>query len=195
MDILVYNAQWMLWNMLLACVPLICVGFLMRLHTTWIKIPLVVTWFLFLPNSLYIVTDLYHLTYEWFLVKGIFKLLLLLQFGLFIPTAIAAYVLSLDWFVKERDHLLRQTSKKKTWINFLKSNYSIYFLHLFVAFGVILGRVERTNSWDVVAHPQQVVIDVFNLMSSPIKVFWIVLLWLAICILFPNLPRRLNRSV
>lgn len=178
MDILTFNAAWMLWNLFLACIPLVCIFIYSRTTWSWLKVFLAIIWLAFLPNTLYIITDLYHLTYEWYLVQGsVTKFFLVVQFALFIPTGFITYKLSTSWFADERVKWAQYFKKNSFIAWLLRSDISIYLLHLLVSFGIVLGRVERTNSWDLVQRPGRVVMDIMNLLTSPYKVLWIVVLW------------------
>lgn len=66
---IVYTGQWMFawlsWNLFLAIIPYLITRFAIR-RPAWIEnnfrfALLFVVWLLFLPNSFYIITDLFHL--------------------------------------------------------------------------------------------------------------------------------------
>jgi uncharacterized membrane protein len=112
-------------------------------------------WLLFLPNSFYIITDLFHLQ----LREGVpywFDLALIFSFawnGILLGAA----------SIRQMEKML---SVKWTAI---REWQFVYPLMLLNALGIYIGRYLRYNSWDVVANPFQLTEDVFYLLVHPVR--------------------------
>lgn len=148
MSALVNNAGWMGWNLFLALVPLALARFLFghRERPRWVLIAGGAVFVAFLPNAPYVLTDVLHLPSELAVTHGNHWLAAALvgQYLCLFATGFAAYVLSLvrleRWLT---DH---GTSRRTVLLVDLS-------LHALCAVGIVLGRVFRFNSWDVVTNP------------------------------------------
>src|SRR5207248_1183184 len=110
-------------------------------------------WLLFLPNTIYIFTDLEHLIDQWPLLHPFFRIPLLLQYIFFELVGIVTFVIALIPF--EKIILPLKLLKKR------KIPVLIIFNFL-IAFGMVLGRVERINSWEVFTSPLKVTISAIH---------------------------------
>lgn len=116
-------------------------------------------WLIFIPNTIYMITDVYHIGDQWYEVSNVAKIFLYFQYALLFSAAIATFICALYPFEK----LLQQSKLGK------KESEQILFLvlmNILVAFGVVLGRVLRTNSWYVITDPQRVAMDILNVFMS-----------------------------
>ena len=133
----------LLWNLFLACLPLllslvIMVTLPIREHKVKLVTALFI-WLLLLPNSFYLITDFEHIN-RFPTVPFWFDLILLSSFAL---TGMYAGLLSL---VQIENIICSHFSPK------LKVPFVITILYL-SGFGVYLGRYYRFNSWDVLQEP------------------------------------------
>ncbi len=154
----------LLWNLVLAWVPLVCawiVSHTKRPLSAWklVWIPAFL-WLLFFPNAPYILTDLGHLARlsEWTLAPLGFDVVMILAFTL---NALFAGFLSL--FIMEeiwRGHLGSRVA----------TTFSVISLVL-AGFGVYIGRFLRWNSWDLFHRPlvlaHDLVVRVIDPLSYP----------------------------
>ena len=148
----------LIWNLFLGLVPFAVSRFLTH-HPNWIDNKLkfgfaFIVWLLFIPNSFYIITDLFHLEERpgiplWFDLALIFS---------FAWNGLLLGILSLRQMEK-----IMQT--KWNWTE----AFFIYPIMCLNAFGVYLGRYLRYNSWDVVSNPLGLAEDIFYLMIHPIR--------------------------
>jgi uncharacterized membrane protein len=158
-----YTYLFMLWNLMLAWIPLLCamvVDFLFRKSgkITVLMLLLSGVWLLFYPNSPYIVTDLLHLKARanipiWF------DLMLILSFawtGLFLG------FMSL---------YLMQNIIKKKWGSIIGWIFVAGTI-LIGSFGVFLGRFLRWNSWDMLSEPQAITYDIVSRAINPLSNKW-----------------------
>jgi uncharacterized membrane protein len=146
------------WNLFLAAIPwlislVITSGFIKE-KPKIISFVLFVFWFLFFPNTAYIVTDLYYLKNHsekmfWY---DLIMILLFSWTGLL-----------LGFFSLERiEKMLRQKVKK------VKSVIIICGFLFVCAFGVYLGRDLKWNSWDVFLEPKEFFLDVLDRFIRPL---------------------------
>lgn len=146
MSALVANAGWMGWNAFLALVPLVLARFLFghRERPRWLLITGGAVFVAFLPNAPYVLTDVLHLPRDLHYVDGWVAGGLLAQYLTLFAIGFVAYVLSLvrleRWLA---DH---GVSRRAVLITDLS-------LHALCAVGIVLGRVFRFNSWDLVTNP------------------------------------------
>ena len=117
-----------------------------------------IIWLLFIPNSFYILTDLYHLADnhrsprvpEWY------DLILILSFawnGLLLGVR----------SVRQMERLLApDASLLGRWV-------FLYPLMWLCALGVYIGRDLRYNSWDIAIRPAGLLSDVFTLIVHPVR--------------------------
>lgn len=144
--VLVGNARWMGWNLVLALVPLALAVVLFRGRRE--RTPL---WWLgtaafvaFLPNAPYVMTDVIHLFTDVRNVESdaVLSLAVLPQYVLFIGVGVASYTACL--LLVGRHQLL---------------------LHGVCAIGIYIGRVARLNSWDLLLRPGRVIGAVVDSIS------------------------------
>lgn len=155
---------WMIWNLFLAYVP--------YLLSTWLTlrskkpsprpIPrllpvLSLVWLLFIPNTFYILTDLYHLIdCRDPRVPGWFDLSLIFSFAW---NGLLLGVLS----VRQMEKLLRPA---------IGDGWGRLFVYLVMglsALGVYAGRYLRFNSWDILTNPFELTADMASLLIHPLR--------------------------
>jgi uncharacterized membrane protein len=146
MSALVANAGWMGWNAFLALIPLMLARLLFghRERPRWLLITGGAVFVAFLPNAPYVLTDVLHLPRDLHYVDGWVAAGLLAQYLVLFGIGFAAYVLSLVRL--ERWLADRGVSRRRVLFTDLS-------LHALCAVGIVLGRVFRFNSWDLVTNP------------------------------------------
>ncbi len=172
MDLLKFNILWMAVNVFLAFIP-VAAGFLMlKNKSKIIKILAGIVWIIFLPNSIYLLTDITHFFEDAPKLKGdllyfdLFLYLMLVVFG------ILTFILSVYPFEK----VFTKKTKKG-----MKSNLKILFgLNLLVGFGMVLGRFQRTNSWEIFTNTKRVVMDTLHTFSS-LELMIMVVIFAVLC--------------
>ncbi|MBM7367205.1 DUF1361 domain-containing protein [Gordonia hydrophobica] len=146
-----YPSRFLIWNLFLAWIPLVfAVGFVVVGNRLWL-IPLGFGWLAFLPNSPYLVTDLIHLREGYDLWRHV------LQYGFAAWTGIMLGVISMR-LVHRR--VQAEWGALAGWTTMAAS------IGL-CAIGVVIGRFQRWNSWDLVTRPDAVVARTFDWVSSP----------------------------
>lgn len=160
MEIILNNIVWMTFNLILAFLA-VCFGWLMFL----IRLPLfkILTgflWVIFVPNTIYIVTDLFHLKKQLFEVDTPFAFIIFLEYIILAFLGIVSFVLALYPFEKLLNTALYSFLKTK-------KTFFIIVTNFIIAFGVVIGRMQRTNSWEVATNPVKVIEDSIKTVTSP----------------------------
>lgn len=148
-----YPSRFLVWNLFLAWMPLLfAVGFATVRTRFWL-LPLGVGWLAFLPNAPYLVTDLVHLSEGYELWRHV------LQYGFAAWTGILLGVVSL---------LLVHGRIERTFG--IVWGWLVVILSVgLCAVGVVIGRFQRWNSWDLVTRPDAVVAATFEWVRSPLS--------------------------
>ena len=139
------------WNLFLALIPWWISSYLKKKEELNFKhFPLLVLWLLFLPNSPYILTDLFHLRPRdpfplWF------DLVLILSFAL----------IGMVVFLRSLKDMFGVLQK---YVSPLFMTIVTPFVFWLISFGLYLGRYLRFNSWNVVNHPFRVVRQSFGIL-------------------------------
>ncbi|WP_067691536.1 DUF1361 domain-containing protein [Nocardia jejuensis] len=146
------NIVWLVWNSVLAWVPVALALLVFRSGRPGVGLPFSPTWWggvillvLFLPNAPYVVTDLVHLRDDIRLNgNGPVVTTVLPVYGAFIVSGFVAYYLVLaeiGRFLEARELSAWRAPVTLT-------------IHLLCAVGVFLGRWVRLNSWEPVVEPR-----------------------------------------
>jgi uncharacterized membrane protein len=147
-----YPTRFFVWNLALACVPvLFAAGFAVVGRRIWL-IPLALGWLAFLPNAPYLMTDLVHRGGGGELWRHV------MQYGVAAWIGVILGVVSM--------HLVRQRIEREFggvtgWI-------AVVISVGMCAIGVVIGRFQRWNSWDLVTRPGAVATTTFDWVRSPL---------------------------
>ena len=148
--------RWLGWNVFLAFIPwavsILAVQQFQRKRLVFASM-LALLWLLFFPNAPYIVTDLVHMPeaherHWWFDQIVMFS-------AAMVGLMLARYSWQRMKWMLERSMNIRVATVL---------SYGVLYL---TAFGVYLGRFARWNSWDVVADPTMLVMDVAHRFIYP----------------------------
>ena len=149
-----FRFVFLIWNLFLAVIPY----FLMKMalentQNRWISWLLFGGSLLFLPNSPYIVTDLFHLKHQASMP---------LWFDTLLVFSFAANGLLLFYDVLLQMHRFLENQVSKFWA--ILGIVAIIFLN---GFGIYLGRFLRFNSWDIVANPFGLISEIADRFIHP----------------------------
>ena len=120
----------------------------------WKQLFLFISWLLFFPNALYIVTDLIHLDESTNVPLWYDAVLLFASSFIGIIMAFVS--------LQKAEYLLKGLFSKKM------VNCMIPVILFLGSFGVYLGRFQRWNSWDVIHNPLALGMDIFSRFTSPV---------------------------
>ncbi len=144
--------RFMVWNLFLAWIPLVCALAAERLRGAGAVIAGVV-WLAFFPNAPYIITDLVHLRGQGSWLFWV-DMIMLLSFAM---TGLLLGYLSLYVMQKK---VAGRFGRSAGWA------FALGTLAL-SGFGIYIGRFERFNSWDVVFNPIELAQQIWQIFRHP----------------------------
>lgn len=149
------------WNITLSMVPIFLARVLKKTQSYIFQIPLFLLWLVFLPNTLYMLTDVIHVFNPKFgLQTNIFQIAGIYLYSMVITLAVLTFVLSLSPVFSKYRVFLRRLSPNSTLLLFL-------LFSLLVGFAIAMGRFQRTNTWYIFTQPSRVVHDIFAALTDP----------------------------
>jgi uncharacterized membrane protein len=147
-----YPTRFFVWNLMLACIPVFfAAGFAVVRRRIWL-IPLGLGWLAFLPNAPYLVTDLVHLSDG----AGLWRHIM--QYGVAAWAGVTLGAVSL--------HLVHRRIERK--FNAVTGWIAVVLSVGLCAIGVVIGRFQRYNSWDLVTQPGAVAATTLDWVRSPL---------------------------
>ena len=158
MQLFFLNIQWMAFNSSLAVIGMVLGWFAYKSRGV-LRILFAALWFLFIPNTIYMVTDLAHLSWQLPAVSPIWYLPIMVQFLLLATLGVVTFVLGFYPFEQ-----LLHSFKKKRYTDY--TLFIILVMNIIIGTGVILGRVYRLHSWYVMTQPGRVASAVLDFFSS-----------------------------
>ena len=157
MNVFEFNTAWMVYNLYLGVLSVIFSRFLFKMpHRiySWIAGTL---WFLYLPNTIYIFSDLHHLVEQWTTVDLVGKIILIIQYGVLEAIGLTCFLVA---FYPVEIILQR--------LGFSKNNlaYLIVLFNMLIGQAIVLGKIQRVNSWDVFMNPNFVISSALTQVNS-----------------------------
>lgn len=186
MEIVLENLGWISENIALAFLGVVFGWAFLYMEKKYLRAFLFLLWLLFLPNTIYLVTDIQYLPAQWQETDIIARLALLIQYVTLFSLGIISFLLALYPF-------------EKVLFKFRKNDFlvlgTLLVLNFLVAFAVALGKFQRVNSWEVFTEPSRVLISIQVLLSSPDTVTKIVIFGIFCNILYLSLRHtfKLNK--
>lgn len=163
-------------NSVLALVPVVLVVALRHKVSRIAGLTLFFLWLLFLPNTIYLITDLQHLPAQLLKSKDMTgQVILIIQYVVLAALGVVTYIYALE---PVRKYL--KNSKKDVFVQ----NGIYILLNYIIAFGVILGKVQRTHSWYVFTDPVRVTGDIMATITQMHLIVWIIVMGTVINVLF-----------
>jgi uncharacterized membrane protein len=147
----VFGNEWMAWNLFLALIPAALAAAVFRpsVRRTAVWWAGAAAFVAFLPNAPYVLTDVLHLPADLRAASGsgALTLAVLGAYAGFAAAGFSAYAFS----ILRLSAYLRRAGLSAAAIVGVELS-----LHLLAAVGIVLGRVFRFNSWDLLARPEAV---------------------------------------
>jgi len=156
----------MIFNCLLAVIPILFGYFFLATNNIFYKLLSGFLWLIFLPNTIYIFTDLIHIFEQWDKVASYDRPLLLLQYILLEAIGLSSFIMAMKPFEKFINGL-KLKKNNRVWI--------VILFNFLIAFGMVLGRVQRVNSWDIFLSYEKVSTSIVQAVTTPQYVGLIVL--------------------
>ncbi len=174
MSVLLDNMSMIGLNSFLALIPILFGWLMMKTRQKILQVALALIWFSFLPNTLYILTDMQYLPEQWHAMTTVGKLGLAVQYILYELIGLTSFLLA-----------LYPLEKRLTLSRWRENNVVLAVVLLTVnflmGFGIVLGRVQRLNSWDIFLDAPKVIYASFHIVSS-----WDLLLLAVLCGVLAN---------
>ena len=149
----------LVWNLFLAFIPFAISEWLLTLERFAQRIRklaiVLFIWLLFIPNSFYILTDLFHLD-KFDSAPKWFDLLLIFSFAW---NGIVLGIVS----IRRTEVILESISGRRF------SLLIIFIVMWLNAFGIYIGRYLRFNSWDIIAQPFSLFKEMFEVLFHPLR--------------------------
>jgi len=149
----------LVWNLFLAFLPYAITEWLWTHHrvakSKWKLIVVMILWLLFIPNSFYILTDLFHLE-KFDSAPKWFDLLLIFSF------AWNGLLLGL-MSVRKTELILEVISGRGF------SLFIVFIVMWLNAFGIYIGRYLRFNSWDIIMQPFALFNEMVEILFHPVR--------------------------
>lgn len=168
MSVLIENLDWMKINIFLAILPLIFMLLTVKFQKNILGIIFFVLWFLFIPNTIYLLTDVQYIPKQLSKFDVVFDLLLLGQYLTLVIFGIASYVYSLQPMLR----IIQKRFKKITQANL---DILVVIFNFIIAFGVALGKFQRVHSWFVFINPNRVLLSIQDTITSRELILFIIL--------------------
>ncbi|ORW38325.1 hypothetical protein AWB90_23850 [Mycobacterium paraense] len=147
-----YPTRFFVWNLALAWIPvLFAAAFGVVRRRIWL-VPVGLLWLAFLPNAPYLMTDLVHLRRDVEMWRHV------MQYGVAAWTGVILGVVSVHLVCRRIE---RDFGVLTGWIAVVVS------IGL-CAVGVVIGRFQRWNSWDLVTQPGAVAATTLDWVRSPL---------------------------
>jgi len=179
------------WNLFLAWIPYAITQVLTArgrwIENKWMFLFFFILWIGFVPNSFYILTDLFHLGdhYNDRLVPQWYDLALILSYAW---TGLMLGILS----VRQMEKICGRFSLGMHELLFI---YPVMWLN---ALGVYTGRYLRFNSWDVISNPFLIFHDILAIVIHPViyrNAWGMILCYSMLMTLIYLLLKKLSRDI
>jgi uncharacterized membrane protein len=159
MNVLFDNMSMIGLNSFLSLIPIFGGWLMLKTRPKFLQVAFTLIWFSFLPNTLYILTDLRYLPEQWNAMSNVGKLGLAVQYSMYELIGLSSFLLAL--YPLEKTLLLSRWRENKVLLPFL-----LIAVNFFIGFGIVLGRVQRLNSWDIFIDAPKVMYASFQIVSS-----------------------------
>jgi uncharacterized membrane protein len=154
-----FTYLFLVWNLFLAFIPYLISQRLSNnvrlIENRFMLLAATLAWLLFIPNSFYILTDLFHLG-EFDAAPKWFDLLLIFSFAW---NGLLLGILSMQ----RMEMILELAGGKR---------FSLPVIALVMwlnAFGIYIGRYLRYNSWDIITQPFSLFGELFAILLHPLR--------------------------
>lgn len=180
MDRVTLTVAWMIFNVALAIIPILAARIFVKSKSSLAKLAAGLVWFFFLPNTVYLITDIVNLSTDINVIRGIYLLANAAIYLILIPVGIATYILAV--------HPLEAKLPKNS--RFV----ALFFLNVFVGFGLVLGRIQRANSWEVLTNINVVIEKSVEILRS-YELLALVLVLAVFCqLMYFNFKKRIVKN-
>ena len=114
-----------------------------------------ILWLIFLPNTIYLLSDLIHLPGDLAQVSGFSSLVIIFMYIVLVLLGFVTFYLAL----RPIDSLLSRNKR-------IKGGILLLIINLLVGVGLVMGRILRLNSWDLLTNPGLVIHSIFYILQN-----------------------------
>lgn len=165
-----FNVNWMGFNLALAIAGVVFGWLFLTTKQPFLKLIAGILWILFLPNTIYLLTDLQYLREQFFKIELIYKPVLLLMYSGLIFFGMMSYIVGL-WPLERFINSLKIKNKSKANLVVI----SLVLVNFLAALGVVMGKELRSHSWYVFTQPLRVISDLKTVFQTPIYLIFIIM--------------------
>lgn len=160
---LCFDPGWMLWNIFLAFVGAAFGYYFWKSNKKVFVMLFGLAWFFFVPNTIYIITDIKHLIRNLPLLEFLWEqVAYIILYSIFLPIAFISYFCSMFFFRKAYKKHLSENKYLKN----ISFNTLVILLNTLFALAVAMGRIQRTNSWEIITNPLVVFTDAIAILTT-----------------------------
>lgn len=135
----------LIWNMMLALIAYDFAVLTRYFKQAWLFSVLFILWFVFYPNTFYMITDIVHM--HW-VGDTLWNKASLHLFMVFVPSILFGIYCGIEsWLI------VQERFKFSWWTELLAT----LVLSVISSMAIYIGRYDRLNTWDLVSNPGQVV--------------------------------------
>ncbi len=158
MPLILENLSWMSFNIFLAVLPVLFVYFFRTVKNPFLKLLAGSLWIAFLPNTIYLLLDLIHLPSDLIEASSIERIVVVFMYVILVALGLVTYFFAFRPLEVLFPHNIKQKRTFRLGLLFL--------CNVIVGFALVLGRVERVNSWDLVFNPTFVINSSVHIITS-----------------------------
>lgn len=159
MSLLEDNIYWMTYNISLAVIAIVCGWLALKVKRPVVRLPLLILWLLYIPNTLYLLSDSMHFSQQLSKIQDADKISLITQYIVLMLFGVISFVAG----VYPIEKLIKKTP---VLVKSMNHALIIVVLQFIIAFGIVMGRVERTHSWETFTNPIKVLNDALSVLAS-----------------------------
>src|SRR5579883_2701620 len=93
---ILFNLQWMGFNVFLAVIPVVFGWLMMQMKSKLLKVLYGTVWFMFLPNTIYLLTDIGHFFTDWHMIPLQYKGIFIVEYAILMVLGILTFILALS---------------------------------------------------------------------------------------------------
>ena len=147
--------RFMLWNLFLAWIPLVCALAAERMRSTAAALVCGVAWLVFLPNAPYMLTDLQDLARGAGREAPLWYDVIIVVWCSWTGTLLGVISLYLM-----QDIIIRTFNRWLGWV-------FVFVISGLSSFGIYIGRFVRLNSWDILQNPTETAVEILGIVIDP----------------------------
>ncbi len=152
------NINWMSLNILLACLGVLFGLIFIYFKSWYLKIPMFILWLLFIPNTIYLVTDLQHFSRQFYAATTpLEEVALFIEYIFLFIFGLVTYLFGM--YPLQKIFPIFRRRQNPLFIPV------VIIFNILISFGVALGKIERTHSLYIFTQPSRVFEDIMTLLA------------------------------